>query len=453
MKGRTDDSMTQTLKRIDNAYLEDIRNQASGRGPDWINEIRRRSLDRLEEIGLPHHKLEAWRFTNVEPLTKTHFRHYAPTKDHGLSPKQLQHVLLGAGACGELVFVDGTFAPDLSNLLDVPAGVDIMPLARGITDDSLVVKAHLDQYLKHSDAFSLMNSACLQDGAYVHVRQNVLLERAIHIVYVSTGHRDNQLVQPRSLIVVEESSKAAVVESYVGLNDNVAYFNNAVTECVVQENAQLSLCKIVQESASGHHLGTAQVTQHADSLFAGHTITLDGKIVRNALGVVFNGKGAQCSLNGLYLNTGERLVDNALSVDHAQPYCASRIAYKGVLEGSSKSVFTGGVQVRKHAVKTDSNQINSNLLLSDLAQINTKPQLEIFADDVKCTHGATVGPPPEDLIYYFRTRGIDETEAVAMLTCGFARDITKTIGVPILRERVDTAIARKYSRVKAPKKR
>lgn len=438
--------MTNIAERSHKDYfLSELKKPGSGRVPVWVRDIRHRGVARVEGMDMPHRKQEAWRFTDIESILQTPFQFHAGRKGHGLGPSQIRAFLFGTATCGELVFVDGVFASDLSNLLDLPKGLAATNLFRGITDYSRVVKAHLDKYLGDGDAFAALNSALLHDGAYVHVRQNVVVDRPIHLVFVSTGHDENRGICPRNLIVIEQGSRAGIIESYVNLGGGGGYLNAAVTECVMDENAQVDFCKVVDEGPLGCHLGTFQVTQRASSVFRSHVVTLGGKIVRNAQTVALDGDGAECSLNGLYLNEGERLIDNALMVDHAKPHCMSRIAYKGVLDGTSKSVFTGSVVVRKHAQKTDSNQINSNLLLSDQAQINTKPQLRIYADDVKCTHGATVGPPPEEMIFYFKTRAIDEAAAVNMMTCGFARDVTKGITTEALRDRLDTSILRKYS--------
>ena len=235
------------------------------------------------------------------------------------------------------------------------------------------------------------------------------------------------------------------MESYVGLNDAQGYLNNAVTEIVLGDNATLRRYKVVREGSAGHHLSTTKVIQGRDTNFHSFSITLAGQIVRNELDVVLRGEGSNALLSGLYLNDGDRLIDNALHVTHASPKCYSRMTYKGVLDGGSSSVFTGKVLVPQGSQRTDSDQINNNLLLSDKATIDTKPQLEIFADDVKCTHGATIGGFPPELIFYFQSRGMTAAKADAILTFGFASEIVDGIMIAPLRERLSKYVFEKYS--------
>jgi len=247
------------------------------------------------------------------------------------------------------------------------------------------------------------------------------------------------------LSILGTSAEADIVESYVGLNDAAGYLNNAVTEIVLGDNATLRRYKVVREGDAGYHLATTKVIQGRDTNFHSFTMSLTGQIVRDELDVVLGGEGANVLLSGIYLNDGDRLIDNALRVTHASPKCYSRMAYKGVLDGTSRSVFTGKVLVPQGSQQTDSNQLNNNLLLSDKATLDTKPQLEIFADDVKCTHGATIGGFPSELIFYFRSRGMTEAMAHAILTFGFASEIVDDINIDPLRERLSKYVFAKYS--------
>lgn len=266
----------------------------------------------------------------------------------------------------------------------------------------------------------------------------------IHFVFVSTGSTENAAAHLRNLFVLEASSEAKVVVSHVGLG-GARYLSNVVEEIVLGDNAQLGYHKLVEEGARGAHLATTEVHHGRDSRFQSFTFSLTGAVVRNQLCTELAGDNAECALHGLYLNDNKRLVDNCLLITHSQPNCRSRIAYKGVLDGQSSTVFTGKVYVHPVAQKTDSDQLSQNLLLSDTATVDTKPQLEIFADDVKCTHGATVGSPPEEVIFYFRSRGIDEATARGMLTYGFADAIVSEVGLEPLRERLDRYVYEKYS--------
>jgi Fe-S cluster assembly protein SufD len=289
-----------------------------------------------------------------------------------------------------------------------------------------------------------MNNALLHDGAYLHVPDGITLDEPVHVIHIATGMRE-AAAYPRTLVVLGKSAKAVIVESYIGLATTTAYLTDAVSEYVLGDNATLHRHKIVEEAPSGYHLESAAVVHGRDSNVEAFAITLSGRIVRNELNVLLANPGSHAELKGLYLNDGDRLIDNCLHVTHAAPHCYSRMGYKGVLDGTSSAVFTGKVYVHPGAQKTDSNQLNNNLLLSGDATIDTKPQLEIFADDVKCTHGATIGGFPREHIFYFQTRGMTAAMANAILTYGFASEVVHAIDVPELRARLEKYVFAKYS--------
>jgi Fe-S cluster assembly protein SufD len=254
---------------------------------------------------------------------------------------------------------------------------------------------------------------------------------------------------PRNLIVVDRHSRAAFVESYVGLAGAGGYFNNVVTEVHVGEGAAVRHLKVLHEAGDAYHLASIRVRQERDSTFRSFSFSQRAKIARNELAVLLDGEGCDCSLNGLYTADGDQLIDNMTFIDHAKPHCTSWIGYKGVLQDRSNAVFSGRILVRRGAQKTDSKQLNQNMVLSDKATVDTKPLLEIFADDVKCTHGATVGPPPRELVFYFQTRGMSEAMALGMLTYGFADEVVSQIDEGPVRERLERFVFDKYSPVPA----
>ena len=272
----------------------------------------------------------------------------------------------------------------------------------------------------------------MEDGAYVHIPKGVYLEQPIHLVFVSTADAGPVVSHPRNLIVAETGSQATIIESYLGLGDGV-YFTNAVTEIVVGENAVIDHYKVGREAQQAYHVGTTQIYQDRSSNASSHAVTIGGAIVRNDINTLLDGEGAQCTLNGLYLVSGRQHVDNHLRVEHAKPHCDSREFFKGVLDGHGKAVFTGRIIVRKDAQKTDAKQTNMNLLLSKHAQVDTKPQLEIFADDVKCTHGATIGQIDENAMFYLRSRGLSEPAARSLLVFAFASEAIDRIRPQLLR--------------------
>lgn len=433
-------------------YLEDaeaLNSPVHSNGaPDWLLTAREQAREAFITQEFPHTKMEEWRQTNIASINRTPFRSIInPT---GIVPSRKSLAPFLYEDWNTLVFVDGHYTPDLSRTAQLTEGLSAGSLRDAIHDpeSAAAVKQHLNQVLQDRSAYTTLNTAFLQDGGYVHVRKNAAIEAPIHLVFVTSGRQDTTAAYARNLIVLEQSSEATIVSSYVNLNekhDERQYFNNIVDEVVLGDNAQLDWYKVVEEGAHSHHLATTEVQQARDSRFTSYVMSLEGQTIRNQLCVALNGEGASCSLSGLYLNDSDRLIDNAIDITHAKPHCNSRIMYKGVLDGKSKAVFTGKVHVYQIAQKTDSDQLSNNLVLSDNATIHTRPQLEIYADDVKCTHGATIGSPPEPIIFYFKSRGIDEPTARAMLTYGFAEEVISDIDIPVLSERLGRYVYDKFS--------
>jgi Fe-S cluster assembly protein SufD len=413
--------------------------------PEWAHALRLDERQRFVQTAFPHHKQEAWRFTNIAPIIETPFRFFQNNTVSAILFEEFESLSFRHHGFNELVFVDGFVAPDLSDLSDVPDGVLAMGLRDALMTCPELLRPHLDRHLMERDAFTALNGAFLQDGAFLYVPPNTTLEKPLHILFLTTGREENTVQYPRNLFVLGEGAEATIIETYTSLRDKCVYFNDVVSEAVLEEGSRLRWHKIVQEGPRAHQLGVHQFAVGRAASLETCVITLGGKITRSSQTVTFQDVDASCSLNGLYLNDGDRLVDNAIFIDHAQPRCTSRIAFRGVLDGTSNTAFTGRVLVRKGAQKTDSNQLSSNLLISDQATVDAKPQLQIYADDVKCTHGATVGHPPDELVFYFRTRGIDPVTARRILTLGFVREIVARISVPALRDRLDTVLSAHYS--------
>lgn len=412
-------------------------------GPSWLQAIRRQGVEHFAALGLPHHRQEAWRFTNVAPIAKAGFRPALNQPGRAVAAHEVT-ALLYCPSWPRVVFVDGVFAPGLARLQGLPAGVRLGSLAAAIAAGDAAVEQHLAHHAAETSGFVAMNNALLHDGAYLHVPDGVALGEPVHILHLATGVRE-EAAHPRNLVILGRFATAVLVESYVGLRQDAAYLTNLVSEFVLGDNASLHRHKIVEEGAAGYHLESAAVAQGRDSRLESYAMTLAGRIARNELNVLLGGEGARAELKGLYLNDGERLIDNYLQVTHAAPRCYSRMGYKGVLDGASSAVFTGRVHVLPGAQKTDSNQLNNNLLLSGDATIDTKPQLEIFADDVKCTHGATIGGFPREHIFYFQSRGMTAAMAHAILTYGFASEVVHAIAVPEVRARLAKYVFDKYS--------
>jgi Fe-S cluster assembly protein SufD len=315
-----------------------------------------------------------------------------------------------------------------------------MSLAEALREHPGQVEPHLARHARYQDQpFIALNTGFVWDGAFVAVGRGVALDRPVHLVFASTASAEPTMSYPRALVVAETSSRLTLVESYVGLEED-AYLTDAVTEVVLGENAKIDHYKLVREGGSAFHVGALQVHMARSSTFRSHFVTLAGGWVRNEARAVLDGEGCECTLNGLYLAAGRQHVDNHTVIDHARPHCASHELYKGILDGHAHGVFNGKIFVRQDAQKTDAKQTNQTLLLSDDATIDTKPQLEIFADDVKCTHGATVGQLDADSIFYLQSRGIGREAARALLTYAFANDIVRRIDVEPVRARLEESL-------------
>jgi Fe-S cluster assembly protein SufD len=402
-------------------YLDEFnafQKTAPGRDLGWLRKLREDAFARFCEVGFPTTHDEDWRFTNVSAIAKTSFR--LATGDKKLSKSDLEAYELPGSAC-RLVFVDGQFNQELSSLGN-HAGVRVSGLAAELVSNAGFVEPHLGRYLNtERDAFAALNTAFLADGAFIHVKKGVVVEQPVHLLFVSTASDTPTMTHPRNLIVAEEQSQVAIVEEYVSLGSAVAFCNTA-TELVAAESAVVSHYMIEREDTQAFNISTLRMQQGRSANVATHSVLLGGGLVRNNVHPVLAGEGTECLINGLFIGQGRQHLDNYMLVEHAQPHCESRQFYNGILDGKSHGVFHGRIIVHKDAQKTDAKQTNRNLLLSDDAQIDTKPQLEIYADDVKCTHGATIGQIEENALFYLRSRGIDEGSARKLLLLAFANE-------------------------------
>jgi Fe-S cluster assembly protein SufD len=414
-------NVTTTVPLLD-TYLESFtgfQKTAAGRNLAWLKKLREDAFARFAEVGFPTTHDEDWRFTNVSAIAKTVFQLAGPGA-HVTKAELLPYRLPNA-ACS-LVFVDGNFVADLSTLGELPRGVEVQSLAAALTSDPASVEPHFGRYLDtRRDVFAALNTAFANDGGFIRVKKGVVLEHPIHLLFVSTGGDQPIMTHPRNLIFAEAESQVAIVEDYVSLKGGVA-FSNVATELFAGGSAVVSHYMIEREHTDVFNISTLRIQQERSANVATHSILLGGGLVRNNVHPVLNGEGADCLINGLFLGDGTQHLDNYMLVEHAQPHCESRQFYNGILDGKSHGVFHGRIIVHKDAQKTDAKQTNRNLLLSDDAQIDTKPQLEIYADDVKCTHGATIGQIEENALFYLRSRGIDERSARKLLLLAFANE-------------------------------
>jgi len=419
------------------AGFSEFEKHAPGSGLPWLQKLRRDAFARFCEVGFPTTRDEDWRFTNVAAIGQTPFQLAAPVAPPSSSRLSAWRM---EGVTCQLVFVNGQFAPELSQLEGLPAGVRVSSLAAQLAENPETVEPHLGAYLDiRRDAFSALNTAFTADGAFVHLRRGTVLEKPIHLLFISVADGPPSMTHPRNLILAGEESQAAIIEDYVSLDGGTA-FSNTATELVAGENAVVSHYLLEREHTQAFNISSLRIEQGRNANVASHSLLLGGALVRNNVHPVLAGEGGECLINGLFVGAGRQHLDNYMRVEHAKPHCASRQFYNGILDGHAHGVFHGRIIVHKDAQKTDAKQTNRNLLLSDHAQIDTKPQLEIYADDVKCTHGATIGQIEEDALFYLRSRGLEEVSARKLLLLAFASECLERMKETAVREHVERLI-------------
>ena len=414
--------MTTAIPQIDK-YLEtftEFQKRAAGHELAWVKSLREDAFTRFCESGFPTTHDEDWRFTSVAPIARTDFALAQPGAARA-SKAEFESLRID-NAAAQLVFVDGHLSRALSDIGQLPKGVMVAGLNEQISHDAGAIERHFGHFLDiRRDVFSALNTAFAEDGGYVHVRRGVVLENPIRLLFISTASETATMTHPRNLLVFEDEVQATVIEEYVSLGAGTM-FSNSATELIAGENAIVSHYMIEREHLEAFNVSTLRIQQGRSANVASHSLLLGGGLVRNNVHPVLAGEGGECLINGLFVGNGRQHLDNYMHVEHASPHCSSRQFYNGILDGHAHGVFHGRIVVHKDAQKTDAKQTNRNLLLSDDAQIDTKPQLEIYADDVKCTHGATIGQIEENALFYLRSRGIDEVSARRLLLQAFASE-------------------------------
>jgi Fe-S cluster assembly protein SufD len=406
------------------AWLEHFTNQPAA--PAWLQPVRDAAFARFVELGFPDTHHEEWRFTNVAPIARTKF---AAGRKGGVETKVAKGPI-------QLVFANGHL---LTRPESLPAGLQV----GGIADDPAVIQSHLGKHAAFSEnAFVALNTAMITDGALVRVARGAVIEEPIEIFYLTSAGAQPIAVHPRGLILVGADARCTIVERYQGAGDGV-YFNNAVTEIVVGERAAVDHYKVQLETVNAFHVATLYTTIGRSASFASHSISLGGALVRNDANATLS-EGSEATLNGLYIVNGTQHIDNHTMIDHTMPHGTSHELYKGILDDKAHAVFNGKIIVRKDAQKTDSKQTNKNLVLSDDSVVDTKPELQIFADDVRCTHGATIGQLDSEAMFYLQSRGIGKREARSLLTYAFAQDVVDRIKVQVLRDSLERILFEKF---------
>ena len=439
--------MAPELVKETNSYETAFRQATQGRGTDepaWLQSLRENSFDQFERAGFPNIKEEEWKYTNVTPIAKANFAPVlvrngtALAKDDGLAS-----FIYEEARQSRLVFVNGMLRQELSSLAALPDGVVAMDLREALRSSQYeaIVREHLEHHAE-KNGFAALNTALFTSGLFLKIPRGISIDAPIHLLFIGEGLDEiaPPAAFPRVLIVAEENSAATIIESYVSPNERSVYLTNAIVDLSLEDGARLQHCKIQRESMGAFHVATTRAELGANSSYHTTTINFGAAISRHDIDVQMDHEGAECAVDGLYMVDGSQHTDTHSVIDHRQPHCTSHQLYKGILDGKSRAVFNGKVFVRHGAQQTDAHQTNKNLLLSTDARVDTKPQLEIFADDVKCTHGAAVGQIDEEERFYLESRGINPTLARNMLTYGFAEEVIEKIGVESIRRELDEAV-------------
>ena len=416
-------------------------------GPEWLEPVRKAAMDRFAATGFPSARHEEWRFTPIAPITQGTWRQ-AGGSAQSITRQQLDPFIFGHPEWTTLVFVDGAYSDPLSSVGRVAPGVRVGSLAESLRADGALLEKHLARHAPiESSPFTALSTAFMRDGGFLYVPANTDLARPVHLVFVATDEAAGTVTHPRNLIIVERGARASVIESYVTLAPGSTYWTNAVTEVVAGANSWLEHTRIQRESERAYHVGLTHVEQQRDSHYRSFAMAMGGALARHNLNTRLNGENVETLLYGLYLTRGEQLTDTHTAIYHDQPNCRSWEVYKGILDDRSRAVFNGKVFVKPEAQKTDAKQTNRNLLLSDAAKVNTKPQLEIFADDVKCTHGATVGRLDDIALFYARSRGVPADEAQRLLTYAFAAEVIEEVALEPVRDELERLVRERLGAV------
>ena len=408
----------------------------SANGSSWLRGVRERGLAEFERLGFPTERRgnERWKFTNVAPIARATFEYPFDDNPAASIESSLKERLPWADDWARLVFVDGRLSESLSASLD-DGGLRMANLGGALHGDGDVVRRHLGTLApSDGDGFTAVNTAFLSDGALVDLPADAADTPVVHLVWATTEREKPIATYPRTLVVAGRHSRLRLVESYVGTGGN---FTDTVVEMVVEDGAEVEHYRYLSDADAAFHVGTTRVRVGRDASFRSTSFARGAKIARNDLDVLLDGEGGSCLLSGLYATSGRQHVDNHINIDHAKPHATSDQYFKGVLDGQSRAAFSGRVLVRKGAQKTYAKQADKNLLLSKGARINTKPSLEIYADDVQCFHGATAGAVADDALFYMMSRGVDRETATALLVHGFAREIIDRVSLEPLRDFLD----------------
>lgn len=437
--------MATEVAKQESAYREAFRsrqNEIAGAGPIWVARLRESAMDRFEELGFPSVKDEEWKYTNVAPITKLNFGVLPGAPGSVVTAAEVAQLSCVEAQNSQLVFVNGVLREDLSSISELPAGVIAIDLAKAIVNENYreLIREHLARGVDYNaNGFIALNTAMIASGAFVLIPKGLEAEKPLSLLFISDSSGGTVPAFPRVLVVAEENSRATLLESYVSVGDSIS-FTNAVVEIALKDGARLEHYKVQREGAEAFHVGTTNADLGPNSSYDSTTVNFGAQLSRHDVGVKMAHEGAECWVDGLYVVSSSQHTDTHSVIDHQRPHCTSHQLYKGILDGKSRAVFNGKIFVRHGAQKTDAMQTNKNLLLSNEARVDTKPQLEILADDVKCAHGAAVGQIDEDELFYLETRGIHPELARNLLTYGFAEEVIGKIKIDSIRAQLDAAV-------------
>jgi Fe-S cluster assembly protein SufD len=428
--------------------FNDLESRLNGQKSTDLHQLRKRALRSFQDLGYPTTKHEEWKYTNVSSLINYNFEISDSYSSGKIGQKNIKKFQFNGLADRCLVFVNGHFSSGLSNTKGITENIEILSLKKVIDKNPELLSSHFAKYVSIDDqSFISLNTAFIQDGIYINIAEGICLEKPVQLLYLSVPEAKPKASFPRNLIIAGRSSEIKLIETYAAIKEGI-YFTDAVSEIVLHENSKVERIKIQIESDQAYHIAALQAVQERDSRFIDHNISLGGALTRNDISSKFNGENGFCELYGMYSGNHKQHIDNHTTIDHATPRCESHELYKGILDEDAEGVFNGKIFVRPDAQKTNAIQSNNCILLSDQATIDTKPQLEIFADDVKCTHGATVGQLNEDAYFYMRARGIDKSNARKLLIYAFASEVVDKITFNPVREKVLDWFSDKLNTVK-----
>ena len=435
--------MVTEISKQKHSYEEAFRalqdDQTLGRA-SWLERLRENAMARFEDVGFPTVKDEEWKYTNVATIARTDFSLWQPS-DTNTAKLELGDFGLEETRDSQLVFVNGVFRAELSSvtgLAEVAAG----DLSLAINDErySEVARTHLARHADvETNGFVALNTAFTSQGAFVYIPKGVAVKSPLHLLFLTDPSFKNKASFPRVLVVAEENSEVTLIENYLSTHE-APYFTNAVVEVVLKSGARVEHYKVQRESTEAFHIATTAADLGANSSYNATTITFGAQLSRHDIQVTMDNEGAECWVDGLYLVAGNQHTDTHSVIDHRKPHCTSHQLYKGILDGQSRAVFNGKIFVRHDAQKTDAMQTNKNLLLSNEARVDTKPQLEILADDVKCAHGAAVGQIDDEELFYLKARGIHPDLARNLLTYGFAEEVIDKIKIDSIKAQLDETV-------------